>query len=103
YSYIELNYGRSYLTPGEQERLNRSLCRGAHADCSLYFTDGILSGMVKRNYQSEYARRAKSDNLRVYGHNMRVSRRNIEQLSDTLRRALTVRSERETVRSEYGT
>ena len=59
--------------------------------------------MVKRNYQSEYARRAKSDNLRVYGHNMRVSRRNIEQLSDTLRRALTVRSERETVRSEYGT
>lgn len=103
YSYIELNYGRSYLTPGEQERLNRSLCRGAHADCKLYFTDGILSNMVKRNYQSEYARRAKSDNLRVYGHNLRVSRRNIEQLSDTLRRALTVRSERETVRSEYGT
>ena len=103
YSYIELNYGRSYLTPGEQERMNRSLCRGAHADCSLYFTDGILSNMVKKNYQSEYARRARSDNLRVYGHHMRVSRRNIEQLSDTLRRALTVRSERESVRSEYGT
>ena len=102
YSYIELNYGRSYLTKGEQERLNRTLCRGAHADCSLYYTDGILSGMVKRNYQSEYARRAKSDNLRVYGHNTRVARRNIEQLSDTLRRALTVRSEREMVRSEYG-
>ena len=102
YSYIELNYGRSYLTKGEQERLNRTLCRGAHADCSLYYTDGILSGMVKRNYQSEYARRAKSDNLRVYGHNTRVARRNIEQLSDTLRRSLTVRSERETVRSEYG-
>lgn len=103
YSYIELNYGRSYLTPAEQARLNRSLCRGAHGDCSLYFTDGILSSMVKKNYQSEYARRARSDNLKVYGHNMRVSRRNIEQLSDTLRRALTVRSERETVRSEYGT
>ena len=55
YSYIELNYGRSYLSAGEQKRLNRSLCRGAHADCSLYFTDGILSNMVKRNYQSEYA------------------------------------------------
>ena len=103
YSYIELNYGRSYLTPGEQDRLNRSLCRGAHADCRLYFTDGILSSMVKRNYQSEYARRARSDNLRVYGHNLRVSRRNIEQLADTLRRSLTLRSERETVRSEYGT
>lgn len=103
YSYIELNYGRSYLTEAEQRRLNRSLCRGIHADCSLYFTDGILSNMVKKNYQSEYARRAKSENLKVYGHHMRVARRNVEQLADTLRRSLLVRSEREWVSSEYGT
>ncbi len=102
YSYIELNYGRSYLSDGEQARLNRSLCRGAHADCSLYFTDGILSNMVKKNYQSEYARRSKSENLRVYGHHTRVAKRNIEILADTLRRSLVARSERETVRSEYG-
>ena len=102
YSYIELNYGRSYLSEGEQKRINRSLCRGAHADCSLYFTDGILSNMVRRNYQAEYARRAKSENLRVFGHHTRVARRNIEQLTDTLRRALVARSERESVRSEYG-
>ena len=102
YSYIELNYGRSYLSAGEQKRLNRSLCRGAHADCSLYFTDGILSNMVKRNYQSEYARRSKSENLRVYGHYTRVAKRNIGVLADTLRRALVARSERETVKSEYG-
>lgn len=102
YSYIELNYGRSYLSAGEQKRLNRSLCRGAHADCSLYFTDGILSNRVKRNYQSEYARRSKSENLRVYGHYTRVAKRNIEVLADTLRRALVARSERETVKSEYG-
>ena len=102
YFYIELNYGRSYLSAGEQKRLNRSLCRGAHADCSLYFTDGILSNMVKRNYQSEYARRSKSENLRVYGHYTRVAKRNIEVLADTLRRALVARSERETVKSEYG-
>lgn len=103
YSYMELNYGRSYLSEAEQKRLNRSLCRGSHADCSLYFTDGILSNMVKKNYQSEYAKRAKSENLKVYGHHMRVTRRNVEILSDTLRRALTARSEREWVRSDYGT
>ncbi len=102
YSYIELNYGRSYLSKTEQERVNRSLCRGAHEDCSLYFTDGILSGMVKKNYQSEYARRARSENLKAYGHCMRVSKRNIEQLSDTLRRALIARSEQEILPSEYG-
>lgn len=102
YSYIELNYGRSYLPEGEQQRLNRTLCRGAHADCSLYYTDGILSNMVRKNYQSEYARRSRTENLKVYGHHTRVAKRNIEQLSDTLRRALVARSERETVRSEYG-
>jgi len=103
YSYIELNYGRSYLSEMEQKRVNRSLCRGAHADCSLYFTDGILSNMVKKNYQSEYAKRAKSENLKVYGHNMRLTRRNIEILTDALKRSLIARSEREVVRSEYGT
>lgn len=102
YSYIELNYGRSYLNAGEQERLNRSLCRGAHADCSLFYTDGILNNMVRRNYQSEYARRSRSENLKVYGHHMRISRRNIEQLAHTLQRSLTLRAERECIRSEYG-
>lgn len=102
YSYMELNYGRSYLNEREQRRLNRTLCRGAHADCKLYYTDGILNSMVKKNYQSEYARRAKSENLKVLGHHNRVSKRNIELLSDTLRRSLLARSERECVRSEYG-
>lgn len=102
YSYIELNYGRSYLSKMEQKRINRSLCRGAHADCSLYFTDGILSNMVKKNYQAEYAKRARSENLKVYGHHARMTRRNIEILTDTLRRALIARSEREVLRSDYG-
>jgi len=102
YSYIELNYGRSYLSELEQKRINHSLCRGAHADCKLYYTDGILSNMVKKNYQSEYARRSKSENLKVYGHHMRVSRRNVDILTDTLRRALIARNERDVVFSEYG-
>jgi hypothetical protein len=102
YSYMELNYGRSYLSQQEQQKLDRALCRGAHADCSLYYTDGILSNMVKKNYQSEYARRAKSENLKVYGHHMRMARRNITSLSNMLIRALAARSEREVVCSEYG-
>ncbi len=102
YSYIELNYGRSYLNEREQRRRNGLLCRGAHADCQLYFTDGILENMVRKNYQSEYARRAKEVNLRIYGNHFRVARRNIEQLSDALRRSLQARSEREVVSMDYG-
>lgn len=102
YSYIELNYGTSYLSPLEQKRLNHKVCRGAHADCSLYFTDGILAGMVKVNSQSEYARKTKEINQRVFRQNQRMTRRNIEMLSDILKRALMLRSQQESCAAEYG-
>ena len=101
-SYIELNYGRSYLSPLEQERLNRKICTGAHADCTLYFTDGILANRVRVNAQSEYARRTLEINRRVYQQNRRVTRQNIEILTDLLKRALVARKEREYVIGEFG-
>ena len=102
YSYMELNYGRSYLNEFEQQRIDQKLCRGAHADCSLYFTDGILAGMVRVNAQSEYARRTKEVNLRFYQQNARVAKQNIQILTDVLHRALMARNERETFVAEYG-
>lgn len=102
YSYIEWNYGRSYLSPIEQERLNRKLCTGAHADCTLYFTDGILSGMVRVNSQSEYAHKTREINRRVFLQNQRVAKRNIEILTDILKRALTVREEKERIYGSFG-
>ena len=101
-SYIELNYGRSYLSPLEQERLNRKICTGAHAYCTLYFTDGILANRVRVNAQSEYARRTLEINRRVYQQNRRVTRQNIEILTDLLKRALVARKEREYVIGEFG-
>lgn len=101
-SYIELNYGRSYLKPLEQKRLNRKICTGAHADCTLYFTDGILANMVRVNAQSEYARRTFEINRRVYQQNRRVTRQNIEILTDVLKRALVARDEKETIIGEFG-
>lgn len=102
YSYIELNYGRSYLNEQEQKRINYKVCRGVHADCTLYFTDGILAGMVKVNSQSEYARKTKEINLRTWRQNRRVMKRNINILTDALRRSLLMRSERETCLGECG-
>lgn len=101
-SYIELNYGRSYLKPLEQKRLNRKICTGAHADCTLYFTDGILANMVRVNAQSEYARRTFEINRRVYQQNRRVTRQNIEILTDVLKRALVTRDEKEMIIGEFG-
>lgn len=57
YTYVELNYGRTYLSEAEEKKINYLMCRGVHSDCSLYFTEGVLKNPVKRNYQYEYAKR----------------------------------------------
>lgn len=95
YSYIELNYGRSYLSETEQKRLNQRLCRGAHADCSLYLTDGILQNPVISNAQFVNARRHAEKNKTQYRNSRNTLARNIEQLTDELKRSLHRRSEPE--------
>ena len=61
YQYMELNYGRSYLTEQEQKKINYQMCRGAHEDCSLYYTDGILENPVKLNAQYVNAKKQRED------------------------------------------
>ena len=36
HTYVELNFGKTYLTPAEEKRMNHLMCRGIHGDCSLY-------------------------------------------------------------------
>ena len=38
HTYVELNYGITYLTEAEEKRMNYLMCRDIHSDCSLYFT-----------------------------------------------------------------
>ncbi len=102
YSYIERNYGRSYLTETEQKRLNQRLCRGAHADCSLYFTDGVLRNPVLTNAQFVNARRHAEKNRVLFRNSRNMLARNIEQLTDELKRSLYRRSEPEDVMAWSG-
>ena len=102
YSYVELNFGKSYLSPLESRRMDYRLCRGAHGDCSLYFTEGILKNSVKNNYQYQYALRQAEQNRRVYAQNHNLARKNITILTDVLRQALVRRSETEYVRDDHG-
>ena len=102
YSYVELNFGKSYLSPLESRRMDYRLCRGAHGDCSLYFTEGILKNSVKNNYQYQYALRQAEQNRRVYAQNHHLARKNITILTDVLRQALVRRSETEYVRDDHG-
>lgn len=100
--YVQLNYGKTYLTPLEEKSVNAQMCRGIHEECSLYFTEGILENPVKKNYQYEYARKLRDKNLMEYYDNHRIVKQNIRILTDMLRRAFARRQQQDLVRSEYG-
>ena len=102
YTYVELNYSRTYLSEAEEKKINYLMCRGVHSDCSLYFTEGVLKNPVKRNYQYEYAKRLRNKNIWLYHDKHRIVKRNISVLTDTLRKSLVLRSETQTVLSDRG-
>lgn len=102
YTYVELNYGKSYLSEAEEKKLNYQMCRGIHSDCSLYFTEGILKNPVKSNYQYEYAKRLRNKNIWLYHDKHRIVKHNITVLTETLRKSLVLRSETQTVLSDRG-
>ncbi len=102
YSYVERNFGKSFLSEKEQKKLNYQMCRGIHSDCSLYFTKGILKGPVLRNYQYEYAKRQKDKNLYQYYDNHRTVKNNIRILTEMLKKTLVMRDETEEILSDRG-
>lgn len=102
HSYIEWNYGKSYLTELEQKQLNHQLCYGAHKGCTIYMTEGILKNPVAVNNTYVLVKRSKELNLTTYRQNRNVTNRNIEILAATLTRALRARSEKEYAAAQYG-
>ena len=102
HSYIEWNYGKSYLTELEQKQLNHQLCYGAHKGCTIYMTEGILKNPVAVNNTYVLVKRSKEMNLDTYRQHANVTKRNIEILEATLNRALRARSEKEYTPAQYG-
>lgn len=102
-SYIELNYGKSYLSGQEQKHLNAKLCAGVHKGRRLHFTDGLLADETAgETFQARYARQVREENRELLEANGLVARQNIVSLADTLRRALLTRDDKETFISDYG-
>lgn len=103
YTYVELNFGKTYLSETEEKRMNYLMCRGIHSDCSLYFTEGILKNPVRHNYQYEYAKRLKNKNIWLYHDKHRIVKRNIANLTELLKKSMVLRSEAQEVLSDRGT
>lgn len=93
HSYVELNYGKTWLTPAQEKQRNEKLCRGLHGDCSLYYTEGILKHPVKKNYQLAYAGKQKDKNIHAYYDAHREVKQNIRLLTGALKKALVLRED----------
>lgn len=102
YTYMELNFGRSYMTKPEQERMNRRLCTGAHADCSLYYTEGILADPVLSNAQYVNAKKQSQRNKLLHHNSKSIVRHNIDVMTASLRRSLILRQEADRIPSQFG-
>lgn len=103
YTYVEKNFGKTYLSALEEKRINRQFCRGIHSDCSLYFTDGILHSPVVHNYQYEYALKQTAKNKHVYYDKHRIVKQNISVLTALLKKAYTMREQDTSELSDRGT
>ena len=102
HTYVELNFGKTYLSELEEKRINQLMCRDIHSGCSLYFTEGILKSPVKRNYQYEYAKRLKNKNIWLYHDKHRIVKRNIALLTEMLKKSLVIKSENQEILSDRG-
>ena len=103
HTYVELNFGKTYLNEMAEKRMNQLMCRDIHGDCSLYFTEGILKNPVRRNYQYEYAKRLKNKNIWLYHDKHRIVKRNIALLTEMLKKSLVIKSESQEILSDRGT
>ena len=100
--YVELNYGKSYLSESEQVRVNRKFCTGIHKNCILYLTDGILQNPVIKNNQYRFSQLQFEKNKAYYGNNHWIIKRNISVLAESLKRALIIRKDDFVSRSDAG-
>lgn len=100
--YVELNYGKSYLTALEQERMNRRFCNGIHKGCTLYLTDGILQNPVMKNNQYRFSQLQYEKNKMYYGSNHWIIKRNITILADSLKKSFVLRNDDNYSRSVTG-
>lgn len=100
--YVELNYGKTYLSKVEYHQKNARLCKGIHRGCTLHFTEGVLHDPVKKNNQYRFIQLQFEKNRMYYGKNHWIIKRNVAILADALKKALVMRQEEEVCRASSG-
>ncbi|RDY24063.1 nitric oxide reductase activation-like protein [Romboutsia maritimum] len=102
YEKIEYYYGKAFLSKSEIKKIETKNCRNVHEGCRVHFTDGVLRSECKNIFQVKYVTRQKENNISKYRDNIKIHKRNINKLKESLLRILIQESSKSRVYSDCG-
>ena len=103
YKKMEHYYGKSYLTKSEIKKIETRNCRNVHEGCRIHFTEGVLRSECSNIVQIKYVTRQKENNISKFRDKIKIHKRNIVKLKDSISRILIEESERSRIYSDCGT
>ena len=102
YQKVAYYYGNSFLPINEVKHLQNRVCQGAHGNCRIYMTDGVIRSECKNEFQEKYVKRQQSKNIEVFQAGYKVFKRNINKLKDSMARTLVQEEIADRIPSDAG-
>ena len=78
-------------------------CRDVHEGCRIHFTDGVLRSECSNTFQLKYVTRQKENNIFKYRDNIKLHKRSINKLKESISRILIEESAVDRIYSDNGT
>lgn len=103
YDKVGYYYGKTYLSENEVKKIEIKHCRGVHEGCRIHFTDGVLRSECNNVFQLKYVTRQKENNLYKYRENIKLHKRSINKLKESISRILIQESAIDRIYSDAGT
>ena len=88
YDKVEYYYGKTFLCESEIRKVETKNCRDVHEGCRVHFTDGVLRSECNNAFQLKYVTRQKENNLYKYRDNIKIHKRSINKLKESISRIL---------------
>lgn len=103
YDKVGYYYGKTFLSESEVKKIETKHCRGIHEGCRIHFTDGVLRSECNNAFQLKYVTRQKENNLYKYRDNIKLHKRSINKLKESISRILVEENAIDRIYSDGGT
>lgn len=94
--YVEAVFGKSMLTPAELAAAEKELCTGAHENCRLHFTRGVMGEREPDDesaWELESFRRQRAKNREYFAKNLVQNRIVISRLTQRLQNTILLQQD----------